>query len=440
MVTRKKQTTLKSGKKGTEQKVEVKVIEKVPKLTEMENRVLKVSQKYEKEFNFSLPLKVIQDIAKVLSQSGTKPNEKLISAIVKKAYQNVESRLVDPHESVGIVAAQSIGEPGTQMTLRTFHYAGVAEMNVTLGLPRLIEILDARRTPSTPVMTIYLKKEYANDIEKVKEIASRIETTTLIDVCDLETDIINMKLRVRPKGEKLVAKGIEKSKLVKELDRFDDCEVKEEGEDIVISLKVSDEIKTPYRRLMVLIEQIKGLKLGGIDGIVRALIKKDTDTQEYVIYTEGTNLRAVLQLPEVDVTRTITNDVLEIYDVLGIEAARTAIVRETSKTLDEQGLNVDIRHLMLVADIMTNDGEVRAIGRHGVSGRKSSVLARAAFEITSTHLLRAGLTGEEDPLDGVAENIIVGQPVTLGTGAVHLVYKPPEIDKKGKEKKGKKEE
>ncbi|MCK4266589.1 MAG: DNA-directed RNA polymerase subunit A'', partial [Thermoplasmata archaeon] len=98
-------------------------------------------------------------------------------------------------------------------------------------------------------------------------------------------------------------------------------------------------------------------------------------------------------------------------------------------TLDEQGLTVDIRHIMLVADMMTNDGDVKAIGRHGISGRKSSVLARAAFEITSTHLLKAGITGEVDSLDGVAENIIVGQPVTVGTGAVNLVYSPPK--KKG---------
>jgi len=375
----------------------------------------------------------VQDIAKVLNQYTKKPSDKLLSAIVKEAYALIEKRLVDPHESVGIVAAQSIGEPSTQMTLRTFHYAGVAEMNVTLGLPRLIEIFDARRTPSTPVMTIYLKKEFANDLEKVKEIALKIETTTVIDVCDLETDIINMRVKVKPNYEKLKAKGIEKAKLVKELDRFNDCEVSEEGESIVVALKMSEALKTPYRRLLMLIEQIKGLKLGGIDGISRALIKKDENSGEYVIYTEGTNLRDVLSLPEVDVRRTITNDILEIADVLGIEAARNAIIREASKTLEEQGLNVDIRHLMLVADIMTNDGEVRAIGRHGVSGRKSSVLARAAFEITSTHLLKAGLTGEVDPLAGVAENIIVGQPVASGTGAVHLIYKPPKFEKAKKE-------
>jgi DNA-directed RNA polymerase subunit A" len=156
--------------------------------------------------------------------------------------------------------------------------------------------------------------------------------------------------------------------------------------------------------------------------IKRAIIRREKD--EHVIYTEGSNLQKVLEIDQVDKTRTTTNCVQEIYEVLGVEAARNAIVNEASRTLEEQGLTVDIRHIMLVADLMTNDGDVKAIGRHGISGRKSSVLARAAFEITSTHLLHAAITGEVDNLDGVAENIIVGQPVTLGTGAVNLVYTP----------------
>ena len=126
----------------------------------------------------------------------------------------------------------------------------------------------------------------------------------------------------------------------------------------------------------------------------------------------------------VDPSRTTTNSVQEIYEVLGIEAARNSVIKEAFETLKEQGLQVDVRHIMMVADIMTNDGDVKAIGRHGISGRKSSVLARAAFEITAHHLLRAAIIGEVDYLDGVAENVIVGQPVTLGTGAVNLVYQP----------------
>ena len=133
----------------------------------------------------------------------------------------------------------------------------------------------------------------------------------------------------------------------------------------------------------------------------------------------------------VDFPNVMTNSIQEIAEVLGVEAARNSIIHEAGGTLGEAGLNVDIRHIMLVADQMTNDGSVKAIGRHGVSGKKSSVLARAAFEITTTHLMHAVMVGEVDTLEGVTENIIVGQPVTLGTGAVNLIYTPK--NKKGDE-------
>ncbi|HDL16036.1 MAG TPA: DNA-directed RNA polymerase subunit A'', partial [Euryarchaeota archaeon] len=143
----------------------------------------------------------------------------------------------------------------------------------------------------------------------------------------------------------------------------------------------------------------------------------------HVIYTEGSNLKDVLKIDGVDVTRTKTNDILEVHRVLGIEAARNAIINEIQDTLNEQGLIVDIRHLMLISDIMTVDGDVKAIGRHGVSGEKASVLARAAFEITVDHLLDAGVKGEYDELEGIVENVIVGRPVKLGTGMVEVVMR-----------------
>ena len=186
---------------------------------------------------------------------------------------------------------------------------------------------------------------------------------------------------------------------------------------IVIS---SDE--PSFKKLQIIVQASRDAVIQGLDGIERAILRKQGN--EYVIYTAGSNLRDVLNEDKVDKTRTTTNSIQEIYDVLGVEAARNSIINEASRTLEEQGLSVDIRHIMLVADLMTNDGDVKAIGRHGISGRKSSVLARAAFEITATHLLHAALTGEVDYLDGVAENIIVGQPVTLGTGAVNLIYSP----------------
>ena len=179
-----------------------------------------------------------------------------------------------------------------------------------------------------------------------------------------------------------------------------------------------------YKRLYQVQEILKTTTIKGIQGIKRAIARIDPPTKKWILYTQGSNLREVLEVDEVDANRTYTNDIIEISTVLGVEAARNAIFNEALRTLSEQGLEVDKRHLMLVADMMTFGGSVRAVGRQGISGRKSSVLARAAFEITTKHLLRAGLLGEVDPLTGVAENIIVGQPITLGTGAVNLVYRP----------------
>jgi DNA-directed RNA polymerase subunit A" len=305
------------------------------------------------------------------------------------------------------------------MTMRTFHYAGVAEINVTLGLPRLIEIVDARRVPSTPMMTIYTVPEKRASQDEVRHIASEIEMTKLIDVASLDTDIVNMKVIVRPDQRKMEQKNIDSEVIYKELVKTRGLKglVEIQGTDIVIS---SDQ--PSFKKLQGILDDVRDKKIKGVDLINRAIIRKSGD--EYIIYTEGSNLAKVLEVEGVDQGRTTTNAVQEIFEVLGVEAARNAIMNEAYRTLEEQGLNVDIRHIMLVADLMTNDGDVKAIGRHGISGRKSSVLARAAFEITAVHLLHAALTGEEDHLDGVAENIIVGQPVTLGTGAVNLEYKP----------------
>ncbi|ERG98637.1 MAG: DNA-directed RNA polymerase, beta'' subunit/160 kD subunit, partial [Haloquadratum sp. J07HQX50] len=130
---------------------------------------------------------------------------------------------------------------------------------------------------------------------------------------------------------------------------------------------------------------------------------------------------SVLKIDGVDATRTTSNNIHEVRKNLGIEAAREAIINETMETLREQGLDdVNVRHLMLVADIMTNNGEIESIGRHGISGSKESVLARAAFEVTVNHLLDAAVHGEEDDLDGVIENVIAGKPVAIGTGDVDL--------------------
>jgi len=313
----------------------------------------------------------------------------------------------------------------THNTMRTFHYAGVAEMNVTLGLPRLIEIVDARRVPSTPIMELFVKTGHT-DLEKMRKIATEIEMTSVEDIASIETDLVNMRVLAYPDDHRMRSRGVTWQDLEEKLKKLGEIqEVKRQVGNVERRARalVVEAGEPSFKKLQRLVEQVRTMKIKGIDGISRAIIKKRGEG--YVIYTEGSNLSKILELPYVDASRTTTNSVQEIYEVLGIEAARNAIVNEANSTLQEQGLTVDIRHIMLVSDMMTNDGDVKAIGRHGISGRKSSVLARAAFEITAHHLLRAAITGEVDYLDGVAENVIVGQPVTLGTGAVNLIYRPP---------------
>jgi len=248
----------------------------------------------------------------------------------------------------------------------------------------------------------------------------------LEDIASIETDLVNMRVLAYPDDHRMRSRGVTWPEIEEKMKKFGEVqEVKRQVGNVEKRARalVVEAGEPSFKKLQRLVEQVRTMKIKGIDGISRAIIRKRGDG--YVIYTEGSNLSKILELPYVDASRTTTNSVQEIYEVLGIEAARNAIVNEAYNTLQEQGLTVDIRHIMLVSDMMTNDGDVKAIGRHGISGRKSSVLARAAFEITAHHLLRAAITGEVDYLDGVAENVIVGQPVTLGTGAVNLIYQPP---------------
>ncbi len=407
-------TVAKKAPKEEKQAAEMALVAKTHRLSELEKSL----QAMVDEMDLSLPLKTIVEIANRIK--GTELPEEKVREILRVSDRMYKMHLMDPHESAGIVAAQSIGEPGTQMTMRTFHYAGVAEINVTLGLPRLIEIVDARRVPSTPMMEILLLPPAKESEAEARKVASEIEMTTLIDVSSIETDMTNMRLTIMPDIRKMDHKGITMEDIYEKLSRLRALKgMVQMGEyEIVVQCE-----EYSYRKLQMIYDTVRNAKIKGIDGIKKAILKR-RGADGWVIFTDGSNLREVLNVPMVDRSRTTTNSIQEIYEVLGIEAARNSIIKEAHATLSEQGLNVDIRHIMLVADLMTNDGEVRAIGRHGISGKKSSVLARAAFEITSAHLLHAATVGEVDHLEGVAENIIVGQPVTLGTGAVKLVYTP----------------
>ncbi len=345
--------------------------------------------------------------------------------------------IVDPGEPVGAVAAQSIGEPGTQMTLRTFHYAGVKELNVTLGLPRLIELVDARKTPETPMMEIYLDEEHKYDREKAIEIARKIEMTRIENVVDVvDISIATKQLIIRLDPVMLQDKGLSRDDIIRTLSKSKSLagKVRPDPDDdytIVIDMPTKDPIKAQKFR-----DRILRIKVKGIKDIKKVIPQKrkdpETGKEYFVLITDGTNLAAVLKVEGVDPTKTKSNSIHEIENVLGIEAAREALVREIKHTLDEQGLDVDIRHIMLLADMMTRTGVVRQIGRHGVAGEKPSVLARAAFEVTVKHLFDASARGEVDHIQGVTENVIIGQLAPVGTAKVQLKMDPTKIKPLGR--------
>jgi len=328
--------------------------------------------------------------------------------------------LVEPGEAVGMVAAQSLGEPSTQMTLRTFHFAGVRELNVTLGLPRLIEIVDARKTVATPIMEVYLEGEYAHDREKALEVARELELTTVENVSRVITvDYVDYSIVIELDPEMLENRGVEPKDVVKALNRIKGKKGSVELDGLTIIFRTGLEDAVKLKRMY---DRVRTLRVRGVKGIKRAVVRYDEKLGEYKIITEGSNLVAALSTEGVDHRRTISNNIYEVAEVLGIEAARALIIKEMKNVLDEQGLDVDLRHIMLVADAMTLNGRIRQVGRHGVAGEKPSVLARAAFEVTVKHLVDAAVRGEVDELKGVVENVMVGSRIVpLGTGIVKLL-------------------
>ena len=375
-----------------------------------------------------LPSRLKNEVYEALEKKGEETGEITVEQATEVA-TGVENRYietrVDPLDPVGTVSAQSIGEPGTQMTMNTFHYAGVAEIDVTQGLPRLIELVDARKTPDTPMMTVHLEGEYATDREKAHEVVWSIEATRILALGDVSTNVADMLVRIDLNDDTLLERWpthtdpSEVAGIIAETIE-DSLGVDTRQSGTVIEFGPSE---PSYRELLQLVERLREIVFKGIEEIERVVIRKEEidGDEEFVLYTEGSAFGDTLDIEGVDASRTTCNNIHEIYRNLGVEAARETIIDETKNTLEEQGLDdVNVRHLMLVADIMTNNGEIDSIGRHGISGSKDSVLARAAFEVTVNHLLDAAIHGEYDELDGVIENVIAGKPISLGTGDVDL--------------------
>ncbi|ALL00491.1 DNA-directed RNA polymerase subunit A'' [Pyrodictium delaneyi] len=383
-----------------------------------------------------LPKRIYEELEEKLKNTVEKHGLTVDEAtkIIEYVLNEYEYSMVEPGEPVGTVAAQSIGEPGTQMTLRTFHYAGIREFNVTLGLPRFIELVDARREPSTPIMYIYLDEEHRYDENKAKEVARRIEYTRIVNVAsEIDIDLINLRIVLRLDPVMLEDKGVTVEQVKKTLERLKLGKVEEDSSNpLVLYVQLEPSESFSLIDLQKKREKVLNAKIKGIKKIRRVIIQSmvnDEGKTEYFLVTEGSNLKDVLEVPGVDPRRVYTNNIHEIEEILGIEAARAMLVKEMKDVLDEQGLDVDIRHIVLVADVMTMTGRVRQIGRHGVSGEKPSPLARAAFEMTTQNLFAAAAKGEVDKLLGVTETVIVGGVVRVGTGMVEVRMNPSLVAK-----------
>ncbi len=373
-----------------------------------------------KEYEDKMPAKLLEELEEKC------PASKLKRAAVKLYEEYCNSR-IESGEAVGLVSAESIGEPGTQMTLDTFHFAGVHELNVTMGLPRLIEILDGRKEVSTPLMEVFLKNPY-NKGKDLRELALQIKETLVGEVvAEYTTNIVDLQLEVHLKKDRVKELGLTSGAVGKSIEKaIKGIKLSNSGDTLEISMKNRD--KHSLNELHKLKESIKEVYLQGIKGIKQALPVKRKE--EFVIVTAGSNLKKILEMDFVDTERTTTNDIYEIAAVLGIEAARQAVIDEATKVMEMQGLDVDIRHLMLVADTMCVSGEVKGITRYGVVSEKASVLARASFETPIKHVINAALVGETDPLTSVVENVMLNQPVPIGTGLPGLISKEEPHGKK----------
>jgi len=371
-----------------------------------------ISKKYTKTFNPRLTSMVTDALhASKLSKAG-------LENVCKKGLELYDKSQVEPGQAVGIVTAQSIGEPGTQMTLRTFHTAGIAEKNVTLGLPRIIELVDARKKPSTPSMDIYLDKDSKSSKEKAIQTAKNILQTTVRDLVihPVETDY-QTKMTLTIDDARLKTRGCTFEDMMAALETSK--KFKAIGDNNTITLQLVDE--SDAATVVVLRNKVLKTTVKGVPDIERLTLKEENG--DWLIQTTGSNLAKVISVKGVDKNNVRTNNVFEISTVLGIEAARTSLINELKATLENQGLEVDVRYLMLVADLMCHKGYLQQIGRHGIAGSKDSVLARAAFEITVPTIANAAKLGEIEELKGITENVIVGSQIPIGSGTVDIFMK-----------------
>eukprot|EP00922_Rhytidocystis_sp_ex-Travisia-forbesii_P061301 GHVS01090880.1.p1 GENE.GHVS01090880.1~~GHVS01090880.1.p1 ORF type:complete len:1706 (-),score=216.23 GHVS01090880.1:641-5758(-) len=392
--------------------------------------------------------------------------------------------LAHPAEVVGAIAAQSIGEPATQMTLNTFHFAGVGTKNVTLGVPRLKELINVAKTVRTPSLTVYLEERAARDQELAKDVQTQLEHTTLQKVTsyseifydpqptntivesdkgwvadyyefpdedDLPTNLGPWLLRIQLTNKVMTDKKLTMKEIGERIlqefsqNELDAIWTDDNSEELVLRIRMKQLAQDQQgggdggddaaggesqdcflHRLMT--QCLVDITLRGIKGIHKVYMREENKTsyitatgkfelsKNWVLDTDGCNLEDVLSVPSVDHTRTFSNDITEIFHVLGIEAVRRALLRELRTVISFDGSYVNYRHLAVLCDIMTQKGHLMAITRHGINRIDRGPLMKCSFEETVEILLDAAMYGEIDHLRGITENIMLGQLAPFGTG------------------------
>lgn len=400
-------------------------------------------------------------------------NREAFDWVIGEVEQIFNKAVVNAAEMVGTLAAQSIGEPATQMTLNTFHYAGVASKSVTGGVPRLKEIINVAINIRTPALNVYLDPEYSKTEEDAHQIMRKLTYTRLRDITatveifydpkldstDIEEDkdfvdaffaIPDEDIRLELHSPWLLRLELDRAKVLEggyEMSQIVDAIADTVGKDVFVIHSEDNAPKLVIRIRVVaekedeellgdedmFLKRIEGtlldqVELGGITGITRVFISEgkqvvisqngEYDQQkEWFLETDGINLKEVMAVDGVNAFRTYSNNCYEVYETLGIEAARNALYKELNGVIEMGGSYVNYRHLALLCDLMCSKGALMSITRHGINRTDAGALSRAAFEETVEILLEAAAVGDIDDCKGVAENVLLGQMAPMGTGA-----------------------
>lgn len=435
-------------------------------------------------------------------------NKNALLLLLETIITSYKRAIVTPGEMVGMIAGQSIGEVSTQMTLNTFHFAGVAsKSNVTRGVPRIEEILSLSENPKNPSLTIYLREEDQTQKEKAHSIMYMLEHTKLeevvksVEICfdpdDLNTLIdedkdtieqfrafenmvdecaeISLGTDENEKSKWILRMVMDKEVMLEKNITMDDvnftlnsvyekqinCIYSDYNADkLIFRIRMNDVIKATSSRggqkknkqstldqsdhiyiLKNFQEQLlQNVVLRGIKGINKVIMRKIKDNvferngifkneDIWVLDTVGTNMLDILALDYIDNSRTFSNDIVEIYNVLGIEAARQTIYNELADVIEFDGTYINYHNFSVLCDRMTFTSKMISIFRHGINNDNIGPIAKASFEETPEMFLKAARHAELDTMKGVSANVMCGQEGFFGTSAFQVILDIEEMQK-----------